>query len=227
MKYLHKAGRRAVSLILAVLLTLVPVGAASADVETTNFKTINEFIDFYGKKDISFLDDIENTASFVLDMTYQAALFSFSKNDYSDFEEDESEETGLFYATDKKDMFGCKSMIGLTPYSREYEQSYFYKKANISISLYGEDYKEECRILKALARVMCILEMNGGVSIIFLNGDSVSASELLKCFGTRKEIDSLSYTFSSGPQFYMLTYFGAESSLGVGFDCSYDYTDKG
>lgn len=220
MKYLHKAGSRAVSLILAVLLALVPVGAASADGLTyTEYKTINEYIDHYEEMDASFFDDVENAAVFVMDTIYQVGVFSFSDNDYSDFEKHETDATGVFYSLKEKELFGCKTMLTLTPVSTEYKDSYFYKKADILLYLDAEDAEKNYTILSAMAQVMRVLESNGGFSFIFLNDKMVSAKELVNYLNAGQEVESLSYSLSVDKFQFSLSVLSGS----VSFGCTLDY----
>jgi len=219
MKYLRKAVRRAVSLALVVLLTLVPVGAAADGLTYTEYETINEYIDHYEELDASFFDDVENAAAFVMDTFYQVGVFSFSDNDYSEFEKKESDEAGVFYSLKEKDLFGCKTIMILAPLSITDTDSRNYMKSDITIYLDAEDEKQNYTILSSLAQVMRLLESSGGYSFIFMDGKMVSAKELVDHLKAGKEVESLSYSLSVDKFQFSLSMLGSS----VSFGCTLDY----
>lgn len=219
MKYLHKAGRRAVSLLFVALLVLVPVVAAADGLTYTEYETINEYIDHYEELDASFFDDVENAAVFVMDTIYQVGVFSFSDNDYSEFERHEADETGVFYALKEKELFGCKTTLTLTPYSASNKDSYTYKKSNITIYLTTEDEEQNYTILNSLAQIMRLLETNGGYSVIILNGETVSAKNIVDHLKAGKEVESLEYSLSVDKFNFSLSVLAGF----VSFSCTLDY----
>lgn len=220
MKYLHKAGRRAVSLLFVALLVLVPAVAAADGLTYTEYKTINEYIDHYEELDASFFDDVENAAAFVMDTFYQVGVFSFSDNDYSEFEKKESDEAGVFYSLKEKDLFGCKTIMILAPLSITDTDSRNYMKSDITIYLDAEDEKQNYTILSSLAQVMRLLESSGGYSFIFMDGKMVSAKELVDHLKAGKEVESLSYSLSIDKFQFSLSMLGSS----VSFGCTLDYT---
>lgn len=221
MKCFCEARRCAVSLVLALLLIAVSgVGIAAKAIEYTEYGTINEYIGHYEKRDVSFFDDVKDVATFMMDTVYQVSVFSFNDNDYSEFEKKELDETSVFYSLKGKKLFGCKTIMTLSPLSLEDEKSYNYMKSDITIYLDAEDKEQNYTILNSMAQVMRLFEASGGYSFIFLNEKMVGANELINYLEAGKEIESLNYSLSVDKFHFSLAMLGSS----VLFGCTLDYT---
>ncbi len=200
--------------IVILTITLSLIVTQVAGLQYTEYENINEYIDYYENQNISFFDEVENTASFISETLYQTIYFTFSDSDYSDFVKGKS---GI-YVTQEKKLFGCDTTLMLTPVSATDTESNYYLKSDISIILNAEDEEQNYTILSSMAQVMRALELNDGLSIIVLNEKLVTASELVSYLKAEGNVEKLTYTLSVEKFTITLFTFGDAISFGCTFD---------